>query len=123
MPKMVANDSWIRELALTARRATSGEAKENGLVSRVYDNQQQALNGALEMAASITNNSPVAVQGTKLCLNYSRDHSIHDGLVWALNWNMVSDNISDSQNPLEQSRSFIYRHLIFTQTINFLTML
>lgn len=36
--------------------------------------------GALEMAAEIAARSPVAVQGTKLNLIYSRDHSVDEGL-------------------------------------------
>lgn len=36
--------------------------------------------GALEMAGEIAGRSPVAVQGTKLNLIYSRDHSVAEGL-------------------------------------------
>lgn len=36
--------------------------------------------GALEMAAEMAGRSPVAVQGTKVNLVYSRDHSVAQGL-------------------------------------------
>lgn len=36
--------------------------------------------GALEMATEIAARSPVAVQGTKVNLIYSRDHSVAQGL-------------------------------------------
>lgn len=36
--------------------------------------------GAMEMAAEIAARSPVAVQGTKIHLLYSRDHSVAEGL-------------------------------------------
>lgn len=36
--------------------------------------------GALEMAAEMAARSPVAVQGTKVNLIYSRDHSVAQGL-------------------------------------------
>lgn len=36
--------------------------------------------GALEMAGEIAGRSPVAVQGTKINLVYSRDHSVAEGL-------------------------------------------
>lgn len=36
--------------------------------------------GAVEMAAEIAGRSPVAVQGTKVNLLYSRDHSVAEGL-------------------------------------------
>lgn len=36
--------------------------------------------GALEMAGEIAGRSPIAVQGTKINLIYSRDHSVAEGL-------------------------------------------
>lgn len=36
--------------------------------------------GAMDMAAEIAGRSPVAVQGTKINLIYSRDHSVAEGL-------------------------------------------
>ena len=38
------------------------------------------LEGALETATVIASKSPVAVQGTKLNLIFSRDHSVQEGL-------------------------------------------
>lgn len=38
------------------------------------------IDAALQMAATIGTKSPVAVQGTKVHLIYSRDHSVAEGL-------------------------------------------
>lgn len=38
------------------------------------------LDAAFTLAAEISTKSPVAVQGTKVNLLYSRDHSVADGL-------------------------------------------
>lgn len=38
------------------------------------------LKGALEVAEEIASKSPVAVQGTKFNLVFSRDHSVQEGL-------------------------------------------
>jgi len=38
------------------------------------------LKAAMETAATIASKSPVAVQGTKISLVYSRDHSVPDSL-------------------------------------------
>ena len=35
---------------------------------------------AIEMAEKMALMSPVAIQGTKTSLNYSRDHSVEEGL-------------------------------------------
>jgi delta(3,5)-delta(2,4)-dienoyl-CoA isomerase len=38
------------------------------------------LASALDLAENIAQKSPVAVQGTKIQLNYSRDHSVDESL-------------------------------------------
>lgn len=50
------------------------------LFSRVFDDKEALMAGALEMAGQIAARSPVAVQGTKINLVYSRDHSVAEGL-------------------------------------------
>jgi enoyl-CoA hydratase len=48
------------------------------------------------LAAAIAAKSPLAVQGTKEVLNYSRDHSVADGLQHVANWNaamLMSEDI------------------------------
>lgn len=40
------------------------------------------IDASLEMAATIATKSPVAVQGTKVNLIYSRDHSVPEGLAY-----------------------------------------
>jgi delta(3,5)-delta(2,4)-dienoyl-CoA isomerase len=38
------------------------------------------MDKAFEVAKEIAIKSPVAVQGTKLSLNYSREHTVEEGL-------------------------------------------
>lgn len=71
--------SFIKEVALTARDFSADEALQHGFVSGVYDSKATALEKALETAKLIATKSPVAVQGTKEVINYSRDHQITDG--------------------------------------------
>lgn len=80
LPKVIGNQSLVRELCLTARKFDSAEAEKAGMVSKVYSDRESCLNAAIEMAENIAQKSPVAVQATKECLNYSRDHSVDDGL-------------------------------------------
>mmetsp|Transcript_81336 Transcript_81336/g.143521 ORF Transcript_81336/g.143521 Transcript_81336/m.143521 type:complete len:278 (+) Transcript_81336:83-916(+) len=87
LPKIVGNDSIVRELALTARDFDSSEAARMGLVSRVCDSAQEAMEDAKRMAISIAGNSPVAVVGTKKNLNYARDHTVADSLDYVRTWN------------------------------------
>lgn len=48
--------------------------------SRVFADKEAMMAGAMDMAAEIAGRSPVAVQGTKINLIYSRDHSVAEGL-------------------------------------------
>ena len=43
---------------------------------------------ALNMAKTIASKSPVAVQGSKVILNYSRDHSVDKGLEYVVSGSM-----------------------------------
>ncbi|XP_072039904.1 delta(3,5)-Delta(2,4)-dienoyl-CoA isomerase, mitochondrial-like [Amphiura filiformis] len=88
-PKVVGNDSLVRELAYTSRALRTEEAKELGFVSQTFPDKESLINGAMELATHIASKSPVAVQGTKANLVYSRDHSVQEGLDYVKTWNMA----------------------------------
>lgn len=52
--------------------------------SRVFPEKEVMLDAAFALAAEISSKSPVAVQGTKINLLYSRDHSVADSLNYAV---------------------------------------
>lgn len=81
-PRVVGNDSWTRELAFTGRFFSANEALEKGFVSDVFESKEKAVGKAMEIAKIIAAKSPIAVQGTKTLLDYSRDHTIREGLFW-----------------------------------------
>jgi delta(3,5)-delta(2,4)-dienoyl-CoA isomerase len=76
-----------REFIYTARKFTPEEAKELGLVSKILDNEASLVNAGLDLAKIIASKSPIAVQGSKINLIYSRDHSVKDGLKFMTAWN------------------------------------
>lgn len=49
-PKIIGNDSMARELALTARKFDASEAKDIGFVSKIYENKEETLSAALQVA-------------------------------------------------------------------------
>jgi delta(3,5)-delta(2,4)-dienoyl-CoA isomerase len=79
LPKVVGSISWCKEVCLTARIFGAEEAHRVGLVSGVYGSKEETVKKAIELAGSIAAKSPVAVQGTKDILNYSRDHTVSEG--------------------------------------------
>ncbi|XP_016403502.1 delta(3,5)-Delta(2,4)-dienoyl-CoA isomerase, mitochondrial-like, partial [Sinocyclocheilus rhinocerous] len=80
LPSVIGSRSLVNELAFSARKMYADEAKSCGLVSRVFPDKETMMAGALEMAGDIARKSPVAVQGTKINLIYSRDHSVPEAL-------------------------------------------
>lgn len=50
------------------------------LCSRVFPDKEAMMSAALELAGEMAGRSPVAVQGTKINLIYSRDHSVAESL-------------------------------------------
>lgn len=77
LPHIVGFGSRVRELCFTGDNFDAQEAYRIGLVSAASSNY---LSMALQTCVAIADNSPVAVAGTKLSLNYSRDHSVAEGL-------------------------------------------
>ncbi|KAM9263916.1 delta(3,5)-Delta(2,4)-dienoyl-CoA isomerase, mitochondrial [Morus bassanus] len=88
LPKIVGSQSLVNELAFTARKMMAPEAQSCGLVSRVFPDKATLLQGALDVATAIAARSPVAVQGTKVNLVYSRDHPVPESLRYMATWNM-----------------------------------
>lgn len=85
LPKLIP-DGVARELAYTGRRMGAAEAKEVGLVNRVYDSHDEMMREVTALAHEIASKSPLAVWGSKEMLLYSRDHSVADGLDRIATW-------------------------------------
>ncbi|XP_034244059.1 delta(3,5)-Delta(2,4)-dienoyl-CoA isomerase, mitochondrial [Thrips palmi] len=99
LPKAIGSRSLVNELALTARKFLSAEAKECGFVSGVFPDKESLMKAAFEMAASIAAMSPVAVQMTKRSLVFSRDHTVDESLEHIASWNQAllqSDDLMKS---------------------------
>ena len=56
--------------------------------SRVHPDRAATVAAAVDMAKTIASKSPVAVQGSKVILNYSRDHSVDEGLEYVVSANV-----------------------------------
>lgn len=106
LPKVIGSRSLVNELALTARKMYADEAKSCGLVSRVLADKDVMMAAAMEMAGEIASRSPVAIQGTKINLIYSRDHSVAEGLDYMATWNMsmlqTQDVMKSAQASMEK---------------------
>ena len=66
---------------MPARRAL-----ELGLVSEIFATHEATLEYVMGVARDIADKSPLAVHGSKVMINYARDHSIADGLDYIATW-------------------------------------
>lgn len=77
----------VRELAYTGRRFEADEAKELGLVNKVFESRDDLKDGVLKVAKEIASKSPLVTRVIKKQINYSRDHSVKDALDYHAVWN------------------------------------
>ena len=96
-----------KELAFTGRKMSANEAKELGLVNRVFQNQESMLQGVMDIAKEIATKAPLAIYGTKRIINYSRDHNTSDTLDYIGIWNasmLQQDEIREAMGANKEKR-------------------
>lgn len=86
LPRIVGYGN-AADLALTGRKITAMEAKEMGLVTRVFNSKQELDAGVAKIAKEISEKSAWAVMGTKAVLLRSRDITVEQGLEHVATWN------------------------------------
>ncbi|KAI9850352.1 MAG: hypothetical protein M1838_005799 [Thelocarpon superellum] len=101
LPKVVGAYSWVKDVCLSARIFGAEEALRVGFVSGVFDTKETALAEGVKIATLIAGKSPVAVQGTKELLNYSRDHTVAEGLQYTGVWNSAMLQSADVMTAMK----------------------
>ena len=76
----------VRELAYSGRRLPAKKALEFGLVNDIFPTQEAMMSHVMALAKEIAEKSPLAVHGSKVMINYARDHTIADGLDYIATW-------------------------------------
>ena len=79
-------DGHVRELAYTGKRMMAEQAKALGLVNDVFDTHVALVTHVMNVARDIASKAPLAVTGSKVMINYARDHSIADSLDYIATW-------------------------------------
>ncbi len=98
----------VRELAYTGRRFTAAEAKDVGLINRVYPDHESMMADVMLIAKEIASKAPIAIYGSKRMINYARDHSTADGLDYISIWNssmMNSPEIMEALTAKQEGRA------------------
>ena len=68
-----------KELIYTGKKIRAAEAAAMGLVNGVYP-VEELMNAAMELAASIAKNAPIAVKYAKACIDRGLQMDIDDGI-------------------------------------------
>ncbi len=79
-------EGWVRELAYTGRRLPARKAQAIGLVNEVYPDHAAMMQAVMATAREIASKNPLAVTGSKVMINYARDHSLKDALDYIAVW-------------------------------------
>lgn len=79
-------EGMVKELAYAGRRLPAKKAMQFGLVNDVFATQEEMLKHVMGLAKEIAEKSPLAVHGSKVMINYARDHSTADGLDYIAIW-------------------------------------
>lgn len=107
----IVGEGHLRELAFTAKDFTAQRAEKIGLVNDVYAEPETLMAAALEMAAEMAANSPLAVAGTKAVLNEAREEAIARGLRHVALWNssfLHSEDLLEAVAAMEERRPGVF---------------
>lgn len=99
----IVGQGIARELAFTAKTIDAKRAKEVNLVSEICLDYDDLMAKADAMANEILANSPLAVQASKLVMNYGVGKSVQDGLDYVCS---MSVNIVPSNDLIEAFTAF-----------------
>jgi len=100
----IVGQGWARDLALTGRDFDASLALDIGFVTAVYESKEELHERMSGRTAEIAALSPLAVQGAKETLNFSRDYGVRAGLEYVAQKNAA---LLPSEDLMEAFRSFV----------------
>lgn len=96
----IVGQGVARELAFTGRMFKGEEALSMGLVNRLFQKTEDLAEGVLALAAELSTKSPLTLRGVKETMNYSRDHTISEGLAYVAQRNAAMLLSSDLEEAI-----------------------
>jgi len=108
----IIGHGWFRELALTGRDFSAEEALKIGFITHLCEDRDALYQLVRELAADIAALSPLAVQGVKEVVLFSRDRGIYPGLEYVAQKNaalMPSEDIREAILAFKEKRAPVYK--------------
>jgi len=103
----IVGEGVARELAFTGRTFKGEEAKAVGLVNQLFKTTEALHNGVMDVAKNLARKSALTLRGIKETLNYSRDHTVADGLHYIAMRNaamLLSDDLKEAATAVFEKR-------------------
>jgi enoyl-CoA hydratase len=105
----IVGDGHVAELAYTGKDIGAARAEKIGLINDVYANAESVYAAAVEMAAEIASNAPLAVRGTKFILQQSEDLTTEQSLLlnglWTMATTLNSNDLGEAMMAFSQKRA------------------
>ena len=104
---LIIGHGWARELVLTGRDFTAEEALQMGFITRICKDKQALYEEAKTLASQIATCAPLAVQGVKDVILFSRDNGIYPGLHYVAQKNaaaLQSEDLTEAVNAFMEKR-------------------
>jgi enoyl-CoA hydratase len=95
----------VRELTFTGERMGTERARQFGLWNDVSETREAMMARVMDIARTIASKAPLAMTGSKEMLNYTRDHTVADGLNYVATWNAAMLLSSDVQRAMMASKT------------------
>ncbi|TFG38134.1 MAG: enoyl-CoA hydratase, partial [Syntrophobacterales bacterium] len=108
----ITGHGYFRELALTGRDFGGEEALKIGFITKLFDDQESLYAGVKELAEELAKLPPLAVQGVKEVINYSRDNGVYAGLDYIAQKNAAavpSEDLMEAVTAMWEKREPIFK--------------
>ena len=95
----IVGQGVARELAFSGRMFKGEEALAMGFVNRLFPKTEELSAGVTALAAELTAKSPLTLRGIKDTLNFSRDHTVSEGLEYVAQRNaamLLSEDLDEA---------------------------
>ena len=108
----IVGEGWARELALTGRDFTAQDALEMGLITHLCDDQEALYKKGGELAEEIASLSPLAVQGVKDTMRFTRENGVKAGLEYVAQKNsaiLICDDAVEAFTAFVEKRKPVFK--------------
>lgn len=104
----IVSTGQVAELAYTGKDIDARRAEKIGLVNDVYTDADAVYGAALELAAEIAANAPLAVRGTKFILqqgeNLTTEQSLLLNGLWTMTTTLNSNDLGEAMRAFMEKR-------------------